>query len=130
MKAVVICEDHTLDEYVVKPVVENIFRELGKRCRVTVASNPRVKGVDQALSADLLQHVFSNYRAADVFFLIVDRDGDEQRESGKLEECRRDAEKAGKALITCLAIEEVEVWALAIHREKLAKDFKKKVQTH
>jgi hypothetical protein len=51
----------------------------------------------------------------DLFLLIVDRDADAQR----TERARsRETEHPGR-LVTCLAIEEVEVWMLALHRELL-----------
>lgn len=51
----------------------------------------------------------------DLFLVLVDRDGNPQR-AGVAHQ--REAEH-GERLFACLAIEEIEVWMLAIHRESL-----------
>ena len=61
---------------------------------------------------------------ADVFFLIVDRDGKENRESGKFADCLDAATAAGKQMFGCLAVEELEVWALALHHKELKEAWK------
>lgn len=79
MRAVVICEDHTLDEHILIPVVTHLFRELNQRCKVDVANNPRFQGVAQALKMAQLKKVFEFYPMADAYFLIIDRDGKSNR---------------------------------------------------
>jgi hypothetical protein len=51
----------------------------------------------------------------DLFLVLVDRDGVATRE--QVAEAR-EAEHAGRLLV-CLAIEEIEVWMLALHRPAL-----------
>jgi hypothetical protein len=123
IKAAVISEDHTLDEYIVRPVVEQVFAGLGQRCRVTMVNNPRLRGVAQALDPDTLVRVLANYPMADVFLTIVDRDCDPNREMGRLANQLQAAADAGRTMFGCLAVEEVEVWALALHRDELAAEW-------
>ena len=116
MKVVVITEDHTLNQYIAKPVVEEIFRECGKSPRITVVNNLRIRGWQQALDQDTIHKIFENIAAADLFLLIIDRDCDENRESGIVAARLADAELMGKTMFACLTMEEVEIWALSIHR--------------
>ena len=122
IKAVVICEDHRLDEYILKPVIKQIFNELGQKVRISFAPRTMIQGVHQALQKTKHKDVFSRYSIADVFFLIIDRDGDENRESGKFADRLAEA-PVGKQMFGCLAVEELEVWALALHHQDLKEDW-------
>jgi hypothetical protein len=51
VKVLIIPEDPTLDRYILKPIVEQIFADFGRIARVMVLENPRLRGVDQALDA-------------------------------------------------------------------------------
>jgi len=115
MKVLVIPEDHTLDQHILKPVVEHIFRDVGRKAKVFVLQNPRLRGVAQALDKDMLARVLDESPMIDLFLLIVDRDCDKTRKD-RLEARIQQATKSGKAMLGCLAVEEVEVWALALHR--------------
>lgn len=117
IKAVVICEDHHLDEYVVKPVVEQIFAERGRKVRLTFAPRTLIRGVGHALQKSKHRAVFQRYKMANLFLLIIDRDCEDRE--GKFEERLADAQAAGRTMFGCLAIEELEVWALALHRREL-----------
>jgi hypothetical protein len=111
----VIPEDPTNDQYILKPVVEQLFAGLGKSPRVQVLSNPRLQGVSQALSATTLADIVAMYPMVDLFLVLVDRDAEPKR-PGQAEE--RALEHPDR-LFVCLAIEEVEVWMLALHRDSL-----------
>lgn len=115
MKVMVIPEDPTLDQYILKPVVEQLFKDLGRSARVSVMSNPRLRGVAQALDAEILAGVVRTNPMIDLFLVLVDRDAEEKRHAvGQ----KRSEEHPGR-LFVCLAIEEVEVWMLAVHRDAL-----------
>ena len=116
MKVMVIPEDPTLDQFILKPIVEHIFADCQERPRVQVLSNPRLRGVAQALDAAMLQHIVSMYPMIDLFLVMVDRDGDEQKRPAEAR--ARESEHPGRVLV-CLAVEEVEVWMLALHRARL-----------
>lgn len=116
MKVLVIPEDPTYDQYILKPIVERIFRDLKRSARVEVLRNPRLGSVTQALDDDVLADVIGMYPMVDLFLVIVDRDGDQTSRPARAEA----REAAHSPLIVCLAIEEVEVWMLALHRDKLS----------
>ncbi len=116
MKVLVIPEDPTLDQYILKPIVGRIFADLGRSSsRINVLTNPRLRGVAQALDSAILADVVETYPMIDLFLVLVDRDGDARRHAVAR---RREAEQEGR-LFVCLAIEEIEVWMLAVHREAL-----------
>ena len=115
MKVLIIPEDPTLDQYILKPIVGRIFADLDKSPRIEVLSNPRLRGVSQALDSAILTNIVRTFRMIDLFLVLVDRDGSPHR-SGLAHQ--REIEHQGR-LIVCLAIEEIEVWMLAIHRESL-----------
>lgn len=111
----VIPEDPTNDQYILKPVVEHLFAGLGKSPRVQVLSNPRLQGVSQALSADMLAKIVESYPMIDLFLVLVDRDAEPKRPLLAEERAQEHPDR----LFVCLAIEEVEVWMLALHRDSL-----------
>jgi hypothetical protein len=111
----VIPEDPTNDQYILKPVVEQLFAGLGKSPRVQVLANPRLRGISEALSAPILADIVAMYPMVDLFLVLVDRDA-EQKRPGQAEER---AQEHPDQLFVCLAIEEVEVWMLALHRDLL-----------
>lgn len=115
MKVLVIPEDPTLDQYILKPVVGRLFSDLGRPARIDVLSNPRLRGVAQALSAPTLSGIADTFRMIDLFLVLVDRDGNMERPAVA---AARETEHDGR-LFVCLAIEEIEVWMLALHRDAL-----------
>lgn len=115
MKVLVIPEDPTLDQYILKPLVGRLFSDLGRPARIEVLSQPRLRGVAQALSSALLSNLAETFRMIDLFLVLVDRDADLERPGVA---AAREAEHRGR-LFVCLAIEEVEVWMLALHRDTL-----------
>jgi hypothetical protein len=67
VKILVIPEDPILDQYVLKPLVEGIFSDLGRTARVHVLTNPRLRGVDQALHSGTLADIVATYSMHDLF---------------------------------------------------------------
>jgi hypothetical protein len=116
VKIMVIPEDPTIDQYILKPIVEQLFADLGKSPRVHVLSKPRLRGVPQALDASILADIVDTNRMIDLFLVLVDRDADTQKRPAVARE--REREHVDR-LFVCLAIEEIEVWMLALHREAL-----------
>jgi hypothetical protein len=115
VKVLVIPEDPELDQYILKPVVEHLFADLGLSARVVVLSNPRLRGVNQALDSAIVRKVVGTYSMTDLFLLTIDRDTDEHRAKRAR---TLETEHPGR-LFACLAVEEVEVWMLALHRDHL-----------
>lgn len=54
MKILIIPEDPTLDQYILKPIVERICTDHGLGARVDVLRDPHLRGVDQALARDII----------------------------------------------------------------------------
>lgn len=65
MKVLVIPEDPKLDQYILKPVVARIFADLGKSPRIEVLSNPRLRGVAEALDGSVLADVVATFPMAE-----------------------------------------------------------------
>lgn len=116
MRVLIVPEDPSLDQYVLKPIVERIFSDLGRAVRVDVLTDPHITGASQALDAQVLSGIVDDNQMIDLFLLMVDRDCDRQTHEAKV--AARQREHAPR-LIGVLACQEVEVWALALHREKL-----------
>ena len=118
----VIPEDPTLDRYIIQPIVERIFADLGRKARVQVLQDPYLRGIDEALSPQGIAGIIRDREAMfELFLLVVDRDCHDGRQAGRNNVAmarQREAEHAGK-LLACLAVEEVEVWMLALHRDGL-----------
>jgi hypothetical protein len=122
VKVLVIPEDPSLDQYILKPVVERIFSDLRRSPRITILSSPRLRGVHEALDSATLSGIVNTYSMSDLFLVIVDRDGDGSRAAVA---SARESEHRGR-LFVCLAVEEVEVWMLAIHHEALPSPWREK----
>ncbi len=117
MKVLVIPEDPTHDHYILKPIVQRLFSDLEQTARVDVLWNPRLRGVDQALDPIRAAEIVSRHPMIDLFLVLVDRDGDRERRPIKARALER---SHSGSLFVCLAVEEVEVWMLAIHRQVLS----------
>jgi hypothetical protein len=115
VKVLVVPEDPMLDQYILNPVVERLFADLGLSARVDVLWKPRLRSVNQALDPSMVRHVIGTFSMIDLFLLTVDRDADEHRAKRAR---TLETEHPGR-LFACLAVEEVEVWMLALHRDRL-----------
>lgn len=122
MKVLVIPEDQTHDQYVVKPVVERIFADLEKSAEVTVLPEPRLRGAEDALDAELIAQIIGENPMVDLFVLVIDRDCDRMGHAAKIKKLEDSHEK----LMGCLAIEETEVWMLALHRQEVEEEARSK----
>ena len=116
MKVLIVPEDPTHDQFILKPVVERIFRDLQISARVDVLRDPHLRGVDQALDRQTVAEIIADNHMIDLFLVMVDQDCN--RFSNRERAKDREAEHC-EALIACLAIEEIEVWMLALHRDRL-----------
>lgn len=120
-RVMIVPEDPTLDQYILKPIVERIFQDLGRPSFVEVLQDPHLRGVDEALDAKIIADIVRDRSMFQLFLLLVDRDCNDtssNRRNNEMLAAEREAEHTGK-LFACLAREEVEVWMLALHREAL-----------
>jgi hypothetical protein len=116
VKVLLIPEDQTLDQYILKPVMEALFAELRVPARISVLPEPRLRGSSQALDPKVIREIVQDNPMVDLFILIIDRDCDRERAEAKAEAIRKEHEAR---LLTCLARQEVEVWMLALHSASL-----------
>lgn len=115
----VIPENFTKDEHILKPLAERILQDLGKpNANVWVCRDPNFGGIGEALKIKRLRKVIARYRMFDLFILLVDRDGEPGRETavGQIEETlREEVAGSGRQFVAGLAWQEVEVFILAGH---------------
>ena len=116
----VIPEDFTKDEHILKPLAERILQDLGKpNANVRVCRDPNFGGIGEALKIGRLRNdVIAFYPMVDLFILVLDRDGEAGRETtvGRIEATLQ-GEMAGtsRRFVASLAWQEVEVFILAGH---------------
>lgn len=115
---VIVAEDPKNNGYILRPIVERILQECGRpRARVSVLNNPRTQGYEHAKRL-LRTELIERYKFVDLLLFLPDADGkDRQEEFQSLEQIAR---KHGTNLICCSASQEVEVWLLAGHLERLS----------
>jgi hypothetical protein len=116
MKVLVIPEDPTYDQYILKPIVERIFTDLDRSARVEVLQDPHLRGIGDALDPQIVQEIVADNPMVDLFILMVDRDCNRYKNETKAIARK---EEHPERLLACLAIEEVEVWMLWLHRDHL-----------
>jgi hypothetical protein len=120
LKVLVIPEDFTKDEHILKPLVERMLTDVGRpNATVLVCRDPNLGGIGEALKLERLRKdVLGRYPMVDLFILLVDRDGQAGREmtAAKIEaELAAEVAKRGGRFIAELARQEVEVFMLAGH---------------
>jgi hypothetical protein len=119
-KVLIIPEDFTKDEHVLKPVVEKIMADVGKQnATVLVCRDPNFGGLGEALKKERLRKdVIARYPMVDLFVLLVDRDGEAGRETtaANIEtELTGELTPRNARFVAELARQEVEVFAIAGH---------------
>ena len=77
MRVLIVPEDFRKDHYLLKPLFDRLFKNLGRgSARVTVCRDPLLGGIGEALKSERLFEVVDRYRGmVDVYVLCVDRDG-------------------------------------------------------
>lgn len=116
MRLLVVPEDPTHDQHVIKPIVEKILEDCECRGEVEILRDPHLRGVDEALNAEVIAGIVRDNPMVDIFLIVVDRDCDRMGNEAKAE--RRENDHS-HVLLTCLAVQEIEVWPLALWRAEL-----------
>lgn len=119
MNVLVIPEDFRKDQYMLKPIIAAMMKELGKpNAKVRVCQDPLLGGVSEALKWERIEEIINRYKGmVSLFLLCVDRDGREGRK-GVLENIEQQAANIltpGRLLLGENAWQEIEVWVLAGH---------------
>lgn len=118
MNVLILPEDFTVDQYMLKPLIEALLEAVGKpNADVRVCQDPRFRGIGQLLDWRLLEPVLIRYRGMiDLFLICVDRDGEEGRKESlnRLEQLAEEI-APGRIVLAENAWQEIEVWVLAGH---------------
>lgn len=117
LNVLVIPEDFRKDQYMLKPIVEAMFRNIGRpNARIRVCQDPLLGGISEALKKENIESIVKRYGMVDIFLLCVDRDGDTNRRN-KLNNMQTYAlsKLSNKLFIAENAWQEIEVWVLAGH---------------
>ena len=113
VRVLVIPEDFSKDQYILKPLMTRLFQQLGRKsAKVVVCQDPRLGGIGEALKQKRLDEIVARYQGMiDLFVLCVDRDGDKNRRA-RLD---RIEEQFGSKVVFLAenAWEELETWLLA-----------------
>ena len=111
MNVLVIPEDFTKDQYILKPILSRLIQDIGRRnAHIRVCQDPRLGGVGEALKSERLSEIVERYEGmTDVFILCVDRDGETRRR----QILDRIEKEFGPTFLAENAWEEIETWVLA-----------------
>jgi len=116
VNVLIIPEDFRKDQFVLKPIIERMFAEIGKpRAKVLMCVDPLLGGIDQATDWERIQDILEMYPMVDIFLLLVDRDGVKTRRKALdgLEAKSEAILAEDRVLLAENAWQEIEVWALA-----------------
>ena len=115
----VIPENFTKDEHILKPLAERILQDLGKpNANVRVCRDPNFGGIGEALKIKRLRKVIARYRMFDLIILLVDRDGETGRDAAVSQieaTLQGEISASRRQFVAGLAWQEVEVFILAGH---------------
>ena len=117
LRVLVIPEDPTHNGYILKPLVEAVLADLGKRsARVQVLTSPRLNGYDHARAA-IRSELPASYGHLDLWLFMPDAD-----RAGPAAMATMEAELQGRGvpLYCCPAEPEVEIYACAAYRSGIA----------
>ena len=87
MKVLVIPEDFGVDQYLLKPLFEALFKRQFKvtKTKVQVCQASRLGGVGEARKTERIQEIMDRYKSMmDIFILCIDRDFEPLAESRRL----------------------------------------------
>jgi hypothetical protein len=116
MNVLIIPEDSSNDQHILKPIVKVMLEAAGRpRAKVEIHTVQKPRGIDQVLRWERISGIIDSYPLVHLFLLIVDRDGEEHRRS-RLDSIEHQAAAvlpASRSLLAEHAWQEVEVWALA-----------------
>lgn len=108
VRVLVIPEDPTHNGYILKPLVEMVLADVGKStAKVTLLTNPRLRGYDQALAA-IRNELASKYGFFDLWLFFPDAD---RATAASMQALEDDLAAEGVNLLCCSAIPEVEIYA-------------------
>ena len=115
-QVLVIPEDPLQNGYMLKPVVQAIMRDAGRpAAKVTVLTNPRVRGYDQAVKA-VRDELAGRYHFMDLWLFFPDAD---KAGSKAMQDLETHVAAKGITLLSCAAQPELEIYACAAFRKDI-----------
>ena len=112
MRVLLIPEDFRKDQYILKPIFERLFSNLGRpSARVRVCQEPLLGGDGEALKSERMAEIVEGYPMVDIFILCVDRDGRLGRRQ-RLDHLEQEFGVA-RTFFAENGWEEIETWVLA-----------------
>ncbi len=115
----IVPEDVTYNGFILGPLVKRMLAECGRpNANVSPPKGPQPKGYAHA-KALLRNRYFDLYRHMDLLLFLPDADGKGESRNDELRALEREAAQQGVRLLCCAAKEEVEVWLLAGHHDRL-----------
>jgi hypothetical protein len=119
----IVPEDFTYNGYILGPLVKRMLSECGRsNANVSPPKGPQPKGYEHAKSL-LRNRYFELYRHMSLLLFLPDFDGKGESRNDELRALEREAAQQGARLLCCAAKEEVEVWLLAGHRDRLGQSW-------
>ena len=113
----VIPEDPTLNGHILKPLTKAIVADAGRpAARVTVLTNPKLGGYDQAVNA-IRSEIAERYRHMDLWLFFPDAD---KASDGAMRSLEGHITAQGINLLCCIARPEVEIYACAAFRRDIS----------
>ena len=113
MRVLIVPEDFRKDQFILKPIFQRLFHNLGRRtARIVVCQDPLLGGIGEALKEERLTEIVKRYDGMiDIYLLCVDRDGEQGRRT-RLDQIE-EIFGAERAFFAENAWEELETWVLA-----------------
>ena len=116
LTVLVIPEDPTQNGHILKPLVQAIMRDVGRpNAKVTLLTQPRVRGYDQAVTA-VRNNLSARYGFMDLWLFFPDADKAERNAMRDLED---HVATDGVTLLCCAAQPELEIFACAGFRDDI-----------
>ena len=109
-------EDPKYNGYIVKPLIEKMLKELGKSsAKLKTFESSYIRGYENVKKE--IPSIIERYRHYNLFLFLPDADGKDKTK--EFLQMKKKANKIDTNLICCAAKEEIEVWLLAGHLDKL-----------
>ena len=125
-QVLVIPEDPQQNGYILKPLVRAIMQRASRpTTRVTVLTNPRVRGYEQAVKA-IRNELSEAYGFMDLWLFFPDAD---RATSGAMHNLETQVAASGTTLLCCVAQPELEIYACAAFRKDIPAKWKE-VRNH
>ncbi len=121
MNVLIIPEDFTHDQHILKPIIEKMLSAIGKpKAKVRVLRDPILGGIGEALKWERLKEIIDERKGMTTLFLLcVDRDGNPNRKEqlDKIEANAKEILSSDRLFLAENAWQELEVWLLAGHSD-------------